>query len=353
MRSLVLIPGFIAVAGVLQAQGTTSVAGRVQDQNGGPIREALVVIDPDSLRLRARTGEDGRFSIPRVPAGRYEVRVVRIGYRPHSRMIDVGASPLEIQVDLQGVPIPLDTVAVRATRPGLYGLVVTRGIALMPHDPRSLRGADIEVLGQSQTVKTGPDGRFSLPQFPRGAHEIMVTLDGFAARMIPVTMPDDGGVEITVTLDSLYADYQRWDEEQMRGVSWRMRRKSNPATIVPLHDIDMEAKDLREAIRYSHALLSRGLVIHGGCIYVNGKPYTEIALPDIDPKDVVALEVYPPNTIPERDRLAEFPIGTPCENLWGPRLPERGRIGTANRRVPVRSRGNQDTTILIWTRGRG
>jgi hypothetical protein len=128
-----------------------------------------------------------------------------------------------------------------------------------------------------------------------------------------------------------------------------------------LHEIDIEAKDLRDAIRYSHALLSRGLISPGGCIYLNGKPRTELALTDIDPKDVDALEVYVPGTLEDNDRLPPFPIGTPCEFLWGSsaaqssrgRAPSLGAVrnpGTAPPRH--RGRGNTMIAIVIWTRGR-
>ena len=336
----------------LHAQGTAIVSGSVRDEGGAPVREALVVIDPDSLRLRGRTEVDGRFRIAGVPTGRYEVRVVRIGYRPHSRMIEVDRPELNIVIDLQGIPIPLDTVAVRAARPGLYGLVVTRGIALLPHDPRAIRGARVEAINTPHSGRTDTDGRFSLPQLPAGSHAVLVNLDGYVTRMVPVTIPYDGGVEITVTLDSLYAEYQRRDEDQVRGISARQRRAISPATFVPLHEIDMNAKDLRDGIRYSHALLSRGLVIQGGCIYLNGKPRTELALQDIDPKDVEAIEVYPVGTLDDQDRLPGFPRMTPCAGLWGAPPSAMPATRGRNARTPMRARGNTMIAIAIWTRGR-
>ena len=57
---------------------SSALSGVVSDENGAPVREVLVVIDPDSLSLRTRTGVDGRYRIT-VPAGRFEVRVVRMG----------------------------------------------------------------------------------------------------------------------------------------------------------------------------------------------------------------------------------------------------------------------------------
>jgi hypothetical protein len=262
------------------------VSGVVRDEVGAPVREALVVIDPDSLRIRARTNDAGRFTMSGVPAGRYEVRVVRIGYRPQSRMIDVTGREVSLEFELRSVPIPLDTVAVRASRPGLYGLVVTRGISLLPHDPRALRGAQVEALNTPHHTRTGADGRFSMPQLNAGAHAIMVTLDGYVTRMIPVSVLPDGGVEITVVLDSLYAEYQRWDEEQNRGIGWRARNQ--PGRVHSLHEIDLEA-DLRDGIRYSYALLARTAVTRA--IWLNGKPPGDPRY-GTDPRDVEALRFY-------------------------------------------------------------
>jgi hypothetical protein len=351
MRLLVWMFGLSLTTTVLHAQGTAVVSGVVRDEAGAPIREVLVVIDPDSLSLRTRTGADGGYRIT-VPTGRYEVRVVRIGYRPQSHTITVTAPSTELNIVLQAVAIPLDTVAVRASRPGLYGLVVTRGIALLPHEPRVLRGARIEAVNSPHNVTTGADGRFNMPQLNAGAHSVMVSLEGFVTRLIPVTIASDGGIELTVVLDSLYAEYQRWDEEQKRGISWRSRRAISPSAFVPLHEIDLEAKDLRDGIRYSESLLSRGLVIRDGCIYLNGQPRTELALQDIDPRDVEAIEIYPPNTLDDRDRLPLFPRMTPCEGLWGPQIPSMRAGRGGGQRVPARNRGNTMIAIVIWTRGR-
>jgi hypothetical protein len=170
-------------------------------------------------------------------------------------------------------------------------------------------------------------------------------------------MPFDGGVEIDVVLDSLYAEFQRWDEDRIRGVAWRTRRATNPATFITLQDIDLEAKDLRDGLRYSEALLSRGLVIRGGCIYLNGTPRPDLALQDFSPADVTSIEIYPPGTLQDQDRLPEFQRGGPCYPVWSnPAQPasSRNRVsrGEAPTRAAVRGRGNQDTVIVIWTRGR-
>jgi hypothetical protein len=356
MRAIALLLGVMITSSALQAQGTAVVSGVVQDESGAPIREALIVIDPDSLSFRVRTGTDGHYRLT-VPTGRFEVRIVRIGFKPQSQTINVVAPAVELDIILQAVAIPLDTVTVRASRPGLHGIVVTRGMSLLPHEPRALRGARVEAINSPHNVQTGPDGRFSIPQLPAGTHGILVTLERFVSRVIPVTIPFDGGIEINVNLDSLHAEYQRWDEDRIRGVAWRTRRATNPATFLTLQDIDLTAKDLRDAVRYSQPLLSRGLVLRRACIYLNGTPRPDLAIQDISPADVSSIEVYPTGTLTDQDRLPEFQRGGPCYPIWGDAAvaaSSRGRVttGGAPSRTAVRSRGNQDTVVVIWTRGR-
>ena len=366
LRLFAVIVALALSSAVLQAQGTAVVSGVVRDENGGPIREALVVIDPDSLSLRIRTGADGSYRIT-VPTGRYEVRIVRIGFKPQSHTLNVTAPSTERNIVLQSIALPLDTVVVSASRPGLYGLVVTRGIALMPHEPRPLPGARIEAVNTPHNSSTGQDGRFNMPQLGGGAHGVMISLEGYVTRLVPISILPDGGAEITVVLDSLYAEYQRIDEDQLRGVLWRTRRAISPAAFIPKHEIDPEAKNLRDGIRYSHSLLSRGTVIRSGsgaahdtiCVYVDGKARPDVFLQDLDPKDIEAMEVYPPNTLEERDRLPLFQRGTDCENLWmtAPPAPDaRGQprrgVAAAPRRTPRRGLGNTIMTVIVWTRGR-
>jgi hypothetical protein len=353
VRALAFILGFVVATGTLHAQGSATVSGVVSDETGAPVREVLIVIDPDSLSLRTRTGVDGRYRIT-LPTGRYEVRVVRIGYKPQSHTVDVTGPTTELNIRLTSVAIPLSTISVRVSRPGLHGTVITRGIELLPHAPTPLRAANIQVLNEPYQVKSESDGRFSIPDLPIGAHSILVALDRYVSRMIPVTVPPDGGVELTIQLDSLYADYQRRDEQITREIGWRMRRASSPATFVSAHDLDPEAKDLREALRYAQSVLTRGINLMDPrirpVIYIDGQR-TYLELSDLKAEDIAGfsgIEVYPPNTLDDQLSVpgSSANIGSLNDGMLfggGQRAP-----GFSNR-TSVRSRGNGAYLIMIWT----
>jgi iron complex outermembrane receptor protein len=68
---LLLLPSLVGAQ-------TGTIRGRVADSTGVPIPQASVVLDPGGPR--AYSNERGEFAISRVPAGRYTMRVRRIGY---------------------------------------------------------------------------------------------------------------------------------------------------------------------------------------------------------------------------------------------------------------------------------
>jgi len=77
-----LAPAFALLLGAAmtaQAQGTGTINGRVVDaENGQPISAAQVTIS--GTQLGRSTGDDGRFSLPNLPAGSKTLIVRRIGY---------------------------------------------------------------------------------------------------------------------------------------------------------------------------------------------------------------------------------------------------------------------------------
>ena len=281
---------------ILGAQTATGfVAGMVRDEVGRPVREALVVLDAETTPMRVRTSAEGRFRIDRVPVGGHELQVVRIGFRPHRSRISVTETGLEVAVTLDVAPMLLDTIAVRVSRTGIHGIVTTRGISLLPHDPRPLRGAIIEVLNSPFRITTAGDGRFSLGEIGEGAYSLLVRIDRYQSRIVSAYVPPEGGLDLNVVLDSTIADWQRREDMELREISRRVREALNPSAFVSAVELaGPERTTLAEALRVAPSTLSRGLLVKDdiSCIYVDGVPKPGMVASDFLAEDVHAVEVY-------------------------------------------------------------
>jgi outer membrane receptor protein involved in Fe transport len=109
------MPVLLAAAPLATWAQTGTVAGRVRNERGGaPIAAAQVTIA--GLNLTTLTGADGSFTLARVPPGRQELRVSRIGYRVATTPIDVLADQtVQANVEMGEVPLALDEIVVTGT----------------------------------------------------------------------------------------------------------------------------------------------------------------------------------------------------------------------------------------------
>jgi len=348
---------FVLVARSLVAQTTAVVSGTVRDESGRPVREALVVLDAETTPLRVRTGDDGRFRIAAVPIGARELQVVRIGFRPHRSRITVPVTGMDIDVTLTHAPVLLDTIAVRVARTGIYGIVVTRGISLLPHEPRPLRGAIIELLDTPYRTVSTADGRFSLGDVREGAYSVLVRIDRYQSRLVPAYVPPDGGVDLTIVLDSTIADWQRRIDQDMRDVSARIRAANNPSAFVSAAELTFpDGTSLKEALRETPSTLSRGLLLRDDitCVYVDGEPRPGMTAGDFLAEDVHAVEVY---GIDGRGSTQApnkpWQMGTFCGTgtrqgpLWMPPRDEVPRGGRPRQQID-----NIARVVVIWLKRR-
>jgi hypothetical protein len=79
------------------------IGGRVVDDVAGDVVTEAVV-DLTDLRLRTRSGPEGRYSFPRVPPGPHTVRVVGRGFAPKTQPLVVPARPEDYLVELTPLP---------------------------------------------------------------------------------------------------------------------------------------------------------------------------------------------------------------------------------------------------------
>lgn len=115
LRRLLLLLAAVALWPAAAAAQAGRLAGRVTDAGGAPLGGAQVRVL--QAGLATISGDDGRFVFPTVPAGTWQVTARRIGYRPASASVQVGAGAgAEVTLVLSAVPTQLDEVVVSASR---------------------------------------------------------------------------------------------------------------------------------------------------------------------------------------------------------------------------------------------
>lgn len=344
----------------IEAQSPASLTGTVRDSTGRPVRDAVVVVDFETAALRTRTDSTGSFRFAAVAVGRHEIQFARLGFRPHRATIDVPSTGLDVTIVLEPIAIPLDTVAVRVSRPGVYGTVSTRGMSLLPHEPRPLRGAIIEVLDSPHRTSTTADGRFSLSAVGEGAWSLLVRLDRYQSRVVGAYVPPDGGVELNIVLDSTIADWQRREDNELREISRRIREANNPSAFVSAAELVGPAgMTLATALRNAPSTLSRGLLVKDEitCVYIDGVPRPRMTANDIDAGDVHAVEVY---GLDGRGGFQQpshqWPSGTFCGTGFkqGPGWRPPAGEGPRGYSAPAREADNLARVLVVWMKkGRG
>ena len=108
------IVGMTALLPSIAAAQGGQVSGTVTGTNNQPIAGAQVAIV--NTAFRAVTDESGKYSIAGVPAGRYELRVVRLGETPRTILIDVTPGSIIADVQLTRAATDLGGVTVSASR---------------------------------------------------------------------------------------------------------------------------------------------------------------------------------------------------------------------------------------------
>lgn len=93
------------------ARGRSSVAGVVQDDDGRPVPGAVVRFE--TLGRGVVTGEDGRFALAGLPAGRHPGTVRRLGFLPGDFLLELPSNVrVDVAVRMVASPTALPSVVV-------------------------------------------------------------------------------------------------------------------------------------------------------------------------------------------------------------------------------------------------
>ncbi|HEX7123958.1 MAG TPA: carboxypeptidase regulatory-like domain-containing protein [Gemmatimonadaceae bacterium] len=303
---LLVAVAMLAPRMVLAQSGTLS--GVVRTEDGAPIQNALVVLDPEGERRTADTDEQGRFRFDRVAVGEHDLRVVRLGYRPDDRRVRVETGGLEITIVLQRLPTALDTLRVVARETGVFGMVVEQETF------NPIANAAVTVMRTSARARTGPNGQFTLFGLEPGSYVVWASASGRLPTTISVVVPKDSAVELLLSLIPLSAPGARRLAQPLADFEVRTRTASRTSSaLVPRQEVVAHGNNLGLALRYAPSFLRAGLRFdEAACLYVNGEPRPGLTVYDIDPNEVAMVELYAPRAFLSRERLREWPRGIPC-----------------------------------------
>jgi TonB-linked SusC/RagA family outer membrane protein len=112
--SALILAWSAVIASTAQAQGTSTISGRVVDQVGTPIVDASITVAQPAVATRSR--KDGRFSltVPDRSSGPVVVTARRLGFRPSSRTITLRAEGVTADFTLESQPAQLSGLTVTA-----------------------------------------------------------------------------------------------------------------------------------------------------------------------------------------------------------------------------------------------
>ena len=305
------------------AQATPgTLSGVVRDSAGRPLRDAVVVLDPNNDLRATRTDATGRFRFDRLRAGRYVMRTTWIGYRPDERTIEVPAGGVDVSVTLHRLPFRLDTMTVVARRTGIFGTAVDKT------RQHALGGVEVWVMGTRHRTRTTADGRFSFPEVSEGGFVVMGRREGYETITLAVAVPDTAAIELVMAMDSLRTRAQQRENVLFQDLQMRVNRgQANSSAIVVFQEFgESKRQTLDIALRYAPSFLAKGLVLKNvECVYIDGLPKPSILAKDILAEDVAMVEIYNHRgAVALADRQLFRNNGTDCgagpvQEVYGPK----------------------------------
>lgn len=207
LAALVALP---LAARPASAQGATGrITGVITERESGrPVGDANIVVV--GTRFGTRSTDDGRYTLGGLAAGRYVLRVARIGFTAVSDTVDVAAGQtVTHDIALHQVSVALNEMVVvgygSQRRSDLTGSVasVTPSVETTPTTSmeQTLQGTAPGV--QVTTASSAPGGGISIRirggSSLNGSNEPLYVIDGFPVENDPEdSSPSDGGRDATV-----------------------------------------------------------------------------------------------------------------------------------------------------------
>lgn len=168
---------------VAEAEPTVGLSGRVTDEGGNEIPDALVKLHVTSGEpLQTYTDSAGNYTFEALGAGTYTVGASTPGFEPTTRQVTVGSS----------AQAPVDLMLYEALPAGqVRGLVQS-------FEGKPLR-ATLTITPGGTAVETAADGTFSL-DVPPGRHTVEISAAGYKTQRRRINVEDRGVTVINADL---------------------------------------------------------------------------------------------------------------------------------------------------------
>jgi hypothetical protein len=325
--------------------GPNQVAGVVRDTFAIPISGVEITI-PD-LQRRALSDADGKFHLADVRPGKYDIRARRLGFAPQIRQVEVDDKGGVATFELLAVNRPLPPVISTAARGGLSGTVGDTSYNVLP-------GATVKLLGNGQVVETDSLGHFFFP-IKSGQYVVAVQRDGYADKLVSVTVPSDSGRNVTVMLPPRTKEMavrQFWNIDDF-GKRLAMHRQATSSLYTHEDLTRLGFEWISDAAARGQNLAGSKFVMPGGCYgTLNGGPEA-VEIDKLTVDEVETLEVYPNYSQNERPMGKANTVG----QIVGKKGVADSRVGT---RVPLSNardaavmnfgRRPPCPVVYVWTR---
>lgn len=282
------------------------LVGRVLDASGATVGDAILRATQGARTIIVEADGDGDYRIAGLVGGTWTIAIRRLGYRPAAFDVEMPAEGLRRDFQIERAVATLDPQLVAAKWTGVRG-VVGDARRVTP-----LAGAQVRLLGSDATAGTDSLGNFALP-LP-GGRDIVLRVEraGFAARIVSVTVPTEGYVDLEVALDTtLTAPKDLWI---WRDLDQRLKF-ATPRSVQVSRDeiVATDAISLGTALANSRSVATRGVVINRrACVFVNGVAKPGYPVDAIQANDVEFVEAYPPGSDLTRTLALKWPPGATC-----------------------------------------
>ena len=295
-----------AVPAAAQALRPGLLTGRVLDENGQPVGNAVLRATLGARTILVEGDADGDYRIGGLSAGVWLVSVRRLGYRPVALEVVMPAEGLRRDLFVETARVALDPVLVAAKWTGVRGIVGdARRITPLP-------GATVSILGSDASAGADPLGQFALA-VPGGRTVLLrVKRAGYATRLVSVRVPAERYLDVELGLDTLgrpSRDLWIW-----RDLDQRLKYATPRAALVDRDELEAsDAVSLGTALQLAASVQKLGLVVNRrACVFVNGVPKPAYPVDAILAGNVEFVEVYPPGSELTRTLALKWPPGATC-----------------------------------------